>query len=84
MSVEETVEMMIVILKKETELEIEIEKELRPDTLIEEIGLDSLDVINFLFLLGQKTGVEVQDDILLSDEINKIADLAAYVDRNRS
>jgi acyl carrier protein len=84
MSVEETVEMMIEILKNETELEIEIEKALRPDTLIEEIGLDSLDVINFLFLLSQKTGVEVQDDILLSDEINTIADLAAYVDRNRS
>jgi len=84
MSVEETAEMMIEILKKEIEHEIEIENELRPDTLIEEIGLDSLDVINFLFLLGQKTGVEVQDDILLSDEINTIADLAAYVDRNRS
>ena len=77
---EETAEMMIKILNEK----IEVEKELLPDTLIEEIKLDSLDLIHFLFLLGQKTGVEIEDETIVSEEIQTIADLAAYVDESRS
>ena len=64
--------------------EFDIETELLPDTLIEEMRLDSLDLIRFLFLLDQETGVEIPDEILLSDEIQTIADLGAYIDKNRS
>jgi len=80
---QETAEMMIEILRSEAEIEPEVAAALRPQTLIEDLGLDSLDVIDFLFRVDQKTGVEIADDILVSGEIKTLADLAAYVDRNR-
>ena len=50
----------------------------------EDLGLDSLDIIQFLFHVDQKTGVEIEDEVLLTGEFKSIADLAEYVDRNRS
>lgn len=50
---------------------------------LDELGLDSLDVINFLFSLEEVTGVKIPDEALAGENLETLADIAGYVDRNR-
>ena len=73
-----TAEMMIRMLRENFELKI-----LAPDSKIEDLEIDSLDLINFLFSLNEKTGVDVPDDILAGGDMKTISDLADYIDKNK-
>lgn len=52
-------------------------------TAIEDLGLDSLDLINFFFAVEEAMKVKIPDSILADGEIVTIADLARFVDANR-
>ncbi len=56
---------------------------LAPDTKLDEMGLDSLDVINFLFSLEEAVGVKIPDEALDQEKLQTLAEIADYVDRHR-
>jgi acyl carrier protein len=52
------------------------------DADINEIGLDSLDVINFLFALEEETGVRIPDEVVRSEGLHTLGDFAGYLAKN--
>jgi acyl carrier protein len=48
------------------------------------LGLDSLDVINFLFSVEEDTGVAISDEAIAERGLKTLADFAAYVDEHSS
>lgn len=59
-----------------------VERTLNGDTNINDIGLDSLDIINFLFSIEEATGVKVPDQAIADEGLETISQFADYVDRN--
>jgi len=57
--------------------------DLGPDSQLNDLGLDSLDVINFLFSLEEKVGVKIPDEALDAENLRTLADIAGYIDRHR-
>jgi acyl carrier protein len=60
-----------------------VQAELGAQSRLNELGLDSLDVINFLFSLEEKLGVKIPDEALDAENLRTLADIAGYVDRHR-
>ena len=60
-----------------------LQAELGPQSKLNELGLDSLDVINFLFSLEEKVGVKIPDEALDAENLRTLGDIAGYVDRHR-
>ena len=56
-----------------------VRKPLGPETDVNDIGLDSLDVINFLYSLEEQTGVPVPDEDIERYKLRTLASFAAYV-----
>jgi acyl carrier protein len=61
-----------------------VEAELGADSSLTGLGLDSLDVINFLFTVEQETGVKIPDEALADGKLDTLADFAAYIERHRA
>jgi len=57
--------------------------ELTADSNINEIGIDSLDVINFLYTLEEHTGVKILDEDIDALGIEKLIQFAEYIDKRR-
>jgi len=62
----------------------DVEGDLRSDSTFEDIGLDSLDVINFLFAVEETMAVKVPDEDLVTHEIETLGRLAEYLDARRA
>lgn len=75
-----TVEHMIGVLQDKFKVTAEISGTSR----LGELGMDSLDIINFLFTMEQGTGVKIPDEVIAERGLETIEDLAAYIDENRS
>lgn len=58
-----------------------VQTPLGPDTQLNETGLDSLDVINFLFSVEEKTGVKIPDEALDTEDLRTLGAIADYIDR---
>jgi acyl carrier protein len=58
-----------------------VQAALGPDTKLNEMGLDSLDVINFLFSVEEKTGVKIPDEALDAEDLRTLGAIAGYIDR---
>lgn len=54
---------------------------LNDETKLSDAGLDSLDVINFLFSLEEKTGASIPDAALVEEPLETLGQLAAYIQR---
>ncbi len=54
---------------------------LTSETKLSDAGLDSLDVINFLFSLEERTGARIPDAALVEEPIETLGQLADYVQR---
>jgi acyl carrier protein len=52
-------------------------------TSLEELGLDSLDVVNFLYTLEETTGVKIPDEDIDSQKLATLGDFARYIDDRR-
>ncbi len=74
-----TLDQMTSLLRKK----FNVKTALEPGTKLTELGLDSLDVINFLFSLEEATEVKIPDEALVAENLETLADIAGYVDRNR-
>jgi len=61
-----------------------VEAELGADSSLTGLGLDSLDVINFLFTVEQETGVKIPDEALADGRLDTLGDFASYVERHRA
>lgn len=72
----EPLEIIVSLLRDQFELKLEV---LTSDTTLRETGLDSLDIIKFLFSLEEKTGVNVPDAAFVEEPIETLGHLAAYV-----
>lgn len=53
------------------------------ETSLEDLGLDSLDKVNFLFSLEDATGVEIPDEDLEEKGLTTLGKLATYVDAKK-
>ena len=68
-----------------SDLQAILKNELNNDILISEstplleIGLDSLDMISFLFSIEEQTSVKIPDDMLTQNQIPSVAELLAFV-----
>lgn len=54
--------------------------DLGADTKISDVGIDSVDLIGFLFALEEKTGVKIPDEDLNSNHLQTLGQYARYVD----
>ena len=74
-----TLDVMTSILREK----FKVQAALAPDTPLNEMGLDSLDVINFLFSIEEKAGVKIPDEALDTENLRTLGDIAGYIDRHR-
>ena len=74
-----TVDLMISVLRNK----LERTGELHGGTNLNETGLDSLDVINFLFTLEEETGVKIPDGDITKYSLETLNDFAEYIDKRR-
>jgi len=74
-----TLDSMVSILRTK----FKVTKPLEASTNINEVGLDSLDVINFLYSVEEATGVKIPDEAIANEKLERLEQFAAYVDRNR-
>ena len=75
---------MITLMTEILREKFKIQKPLGPESDINDIGLDSLDVINFLYSLEEKTGVAVPDEDINRLRLRTLASFAAYVTERRT
>jgi acyl carrier protein len=80
MSEPATVERLIAILREKFHPESAPVADSTPKSL----GLDSLDVINFLFSVEEDTGVAIPDEVIAERGLRTLRDFAAYVDERRA
>jgi acyl carrier protein len=57
-------------------------EQLRPETTLADLGIDSLDLVDLIFKIEDHFGLKVKDDVPRS--LVTLADVAAYVDELRS
>lgn len=62
----------------------EIDRPPTADSSFDELGLDSLDVINFLYSVEESLGVKVPDEDLITHEIETIGALASYIEARKA
>lgn len=74
-----TIDTMTALLREK----FKVQADLGPHSKLNELGLDSLDVINFLFSLEEKVGVKIPDEALDAENLRTLGDIAGYVDRHR-
>jgi acyl carrier protein len=74
-----TLDTMVSILRAK----FKVTKPLEASTNVNDMGLDSLDVINFLYSVEEATGVKIPDEAIASEKLERLEQFAAYVDRNR-
>lgn len=72
-----TLEVIVDLLRDK----FESKEELTSATKLGDAGLDSLDVINFLFSLEEKTGTRIPDAALVEEPIETLGQLAEYIQR---
>ena len=56
---------------------------LEPGTEFTDLGLDSLDMVNFLFTLEEATGVTIPDEQIQDKTLRTLGQLVAFVDERR-
>jgi acyl carrier protein len=56
--------------------------QLRPDTRLEDLGIDSLDLVDLIFKIEDRFGLKIKDDVPRS--LVTLADVTAYIDELRS
>jgi acyl carrier protein len=61
----------------------QIEKPLSADSSLKDLGMDSLDQVNFLFTLEEKTGVKIPDADLETHALDTLGSFAAHIERLR-
>lgn len=61
----------------------ETQKDLTDETKLSDTGLDSLDIINFLFSLEEKTGASIPDAALVEEPLETLGQLAAYIEQQQ-
>lgn len=64
--------------------EYNVKAEMAAETRIQDIGIDSVDLIGFLYSLEEKTGVKIPDEDLTSDRLKTIGQFADYVAAHRT
>lgn len=60
-----------------------VKKPLTASSNINEIGIDSLDVINFLYSLEEVFGVTIPDEAIAAEKLETLDDFARYIDARR-
>jgi acyl carrier protein len=71
-----TVQLLIKVLEDK----FDISETLDSSTNLNEVGLDSLDIINFLYSVEEETSVSIPDEDLVEYELETIQQFADYVD----
>lgn len=77
---QDTLAIIFAILRDDYGISIE----LTADTVLSDVGIDSVDTIGFLFSLEERTGVKIPDADLNTDKLRTLGQFARYVDDNRA
>ena len=72
---QETFSMLVEILQDK----FDVPKSMLRETTIEEIGLDSLDMINLLFVVEEKLGIKFPEKGFEEETIETLGDLVHYI-----
>ena len=75
----DTLQLLIGILREK----FHPEGEPRAEASFQELGLDSLDTMNFLFSVEEQTGVSVPDEEIAAHDLRTLGALAGYVAERR-
>ena len=67
------------ILKNEVNNDVVISE----NSSLHEIGLDSLDMINFLFSIEEQTSIKIPDEMLLQKKIATVSDIIDFVNEHK-
>jgi acyl carrier protein len=62
-----------------TELNIGNDIEIKGETELIEIGVDSIALMTLLVFIEEEYGLEVSEDILIEDNFKCVSDIAAYI-----
>ena len=65
------------------ESQYNVSESLNAESTLNDTGLDSLDIINFLFTIEQDLGVKIPDEQLGEEGLNTLKDFADFIDQNR-
>ncbi len=76
----DTSELIIQVVQEKHALSVPVTAE----SSLTDLGLDSLDIINILFTLEEKTGVKIPDEAIAEEELDTITEFAAYIDQHRA
>jgi acyl carrier protein len=60
-----------------------LEMPVTPETRLEDLGLDSLDQISFLYTLEEKSGVKIPDEDLDKHNLERLGQIAEHIERLR-
>lgn len=61
----------------------DVSTELTGDTNLSDTGLDSLDIINLLFSIEERTGVQIPDAVIVEENIKTLGQLSEFVERQK-
>jgi len=64
--------------------EFNIFDELSGDTNLQDAGLDSLDIVNLLFLVEERYGVKIPAEVLDERTLIVLGKMVEYIDSNRA
>lgn len=75
----DTLSVIIDVLKDKFKVTVD----LSGNSSINEIGIDSLDVINFLYTLEEHTGVKILDEDIDAQGLTTLSQFAKYIDTHQ-
>lgn len=75
----DTLSVIIDVLKSKCKVTVD----LSGNSSINEIGIDSLDTINFLYTLEERTGVKILDEDIDAQGLTKLSQFAKYIDTHQ-
>ena len=76
----EIIEFIINYMKNEFNIEADIGR----NTNIQDIGMDSLDIVNLLFAVQEKFGVEIPDEDMEEKGLQELDRMARYIQERLS
>lgn len=77
---QDTIELIYKILRDDYNVTIA----LTPETEMSELGIDSVDLIGFLYSIEEKTQVKIPDEALGTDQLATLGSFANYIDARHS
>lgn len=64
--------------------ELSIDSQIGSHTNIQDIGMDSLDIVNLLFAVQEAFGVEIPDEAIEEEGLQELGKMVAYIQERQA